>query len=452
MENKSDTKMINKQGNREITSHGSFSGGTTDHTRIGRLKFKSSRSHRKGRVAFCGTSGLPFKHGGFEKAIDELTPHFLSEGYDCDVFTRRSTRTEFPEYDEGRRLVYVDGSKSRKLDTFKSSIETGLHLIRHRKEYSHAIWFNNANIIGILLTALAGIPMTINTDGIEWKRPKWSLPFKAFHILSAIIVSLIGRRLVSDSIGIKDMYRKYFLRKSSFIPYGGKVPEYDTTIAEQHDILSEYDLEAGKYFLQITRFEPDNLPLEVARAFVESGLSQYGYKYVLIGYKDSNGYTRKIKSLDGQKGVMILNALYDPIKIATLRHNCYCYVHGNSVGGTNPALLEAMSTCPRIMAVDTVFSREVMGDSGVYFEKNNISTCFWESLNLDDQSEYMQERIRAKYDWEEVAKSYIRLIEGKPSDYNPLSRYPRYETVLTPAGQRFHAKTSEEARKKEITA
>ncbi len=450
MDNKSDRKTINKQGNREVTSLGRISSGTTDSTKIGRLKLKSSRSHRKGTVAFCGTSGLPFKHGGFEKAIDELTPHFLAGGYDCDVFTRRSTRTEFPEYDEGRHLVYVNGSKSRKLDTFKSSIETGLHLLKHRKEYSHAIWFNNANVFGILLTALAGIPMTINTDGVEWKRPKWSLPFKAFHILSAIIVSLIGRRLVSDSVGIKNMYRRYFLRKSSFIPYGGKVVDYDTPLAEQHDILSEYGLEAGKYFLQITRFEPDNLPLEIARAFVESGLSQYNYKYVLVGFKDLNSYTSKIKALDGQKGVMVLNALYNPIKIATLRHNCYCYVHGNSVGGTNPALLEAMSACPRIMAVNTIFSHEVLGDSGVYFEKDNISTCFWESLNLEDQGEYMRDRIRVSYDWKEAAKSYLRLIEGKQADYNPLSRYSRYETVLTPAARRLHAATSEEEHKEAI--
>jgi glycosyltransferase involved in cell wall biosynthesis len=206
------------------------------------------------------------------------------------------------------------------------------------------------------------------------------------------------------------------MRKTEFIPYGVP-PVVNVEYKRRIDILRQLNLESGRYFLQITRFEPDNLPLEIALAFANSGLADCGYKFVVVGYKEKTDYGEKIKALDGKFGVIILNAVYDPEILAVLRENCFCYLHGNSVGGTNPALLEAMFFCPRVLAIDNIFSREVLDDTGLFFEPTNIIEGFLRAIKLSDKQESMHDRIRNNYQWRAVAESYMRLAEGKAADY-----------------------------------
>lgn len=372
------------------------------------------------RIAFCGTRGLPANYGGFETAVDEISKRFVAAGYRCDVFCRKSSaggsRTNYEERD----LVYVNGSKSRTLDTLVSAIQTGWYLLKNRRKYRHVFWFNNANFPGILLTWLARIPMSVNTDGLEWRRAKWSWPFKLYYVLSSFVISLICRRLISDSYAIQTYYRKHFFAKSMMIPYGApsanEVDELQTSA-----ILERMSLEKDRYFLQITRFEPDNLPLDTAKAFVESRLFDQGYRMVVVGYKDPTQYATRLKVLDGQNGVIILNAVYDPHVLAALRRNCFCYVHGNSVGGTNPALLEAMAYCSRIMAIDCEFSREVLGPRGHFFDQKNITPTFRMSVDSPDQRDYLSSRVNRLYQWDAVADSYLQLAKAENGEYRPIA-------------------------------
>ncbi len=377
-------------------------------------------------IAFCGTRGLPANYGGFETAVDHISRRFVDHGYSCEVFCRRSSTVNEQagdpatgaEFHDGRQLTYVDGHPSRKLDTFVASIQTGCHLWRNRDRYHHVFWFNNANLPGILITALAGIPMSVNTDGLEWRRAKWSWPFKLYYWLSSFLIALVCRRLVSDSHGIQQYYRRRFFRKTNFIPYGAP-PAHTVSDQRAGEILRRYGLEAGKYFLQITRIEPDNLPLAVAEAFQHSEPARQGYRMVFVGYKDATPYAQRLISHDGRSGVRVHEAVYDPDILHVLRSRCFCYVHGNSVGGTNPALLEAMATTRRVIAIDCIFSREVLGDCGRYFDPAEIRPTLNRALEMPDQSPMMRHRVTERYDWTAVARSYMNLAEGRPADYDP---------------------------------
>ncbi|QYR20624.1 DUF1972 domain-containing protein [Paenibacillus sp. sptzw28] len=368
-------------------------------------------------VAFCGTRGLPANYGGFETAVDQITKELVDNNIDCHVFCRDNNKNEAnPQTHEGRKLVYIQGSSSRKLDTFVSSYNTGIHLLRNRKKYDFVFWFNNANLPGILLTLIAGIPMAVNTDGLEWRRGKWSWPFKLYYFLSSLIISLFCRTLVSDSISIQQYYKKVFMKKTHFIPYGA--PEPRNIPPEKKDrILQQFGVEPNKYFLQITRFEPDNLPYEIAVSFGQSELWKKGYKLVIIGFKDETPYAMQIKSLSGSSGVEIFPANYDQDVLAALREGAYCYMHGNSVGGTNPALLEAMQTCKRIFAIEGPFSSEVLGDYGKQFTIDKLAAQFHESISLENQSDGMKQRLKARYNWDAVAASYYNLVYSRPADY-----------------------------------
>jgi glycosyltransferase involved in cell wall biosynthesis len=371
------------------------------------------------RVAFCGTRGLPANYGGFETALDEITKRFVKNGIHCEVFCRGDQNMNKETY-EGRELVYIKGSKHRKLDTFVSSIHTGLYLIKHRKEYDFIFWFNNANFPGILLTLLTGVRMAINTDGLEWRRAKWSLPFKAYYFLSSFFICLLCKTLISDSVSIQNYYMKTFKKKTQFIPYGApETKEYSSEIKKK--ILGKYGLEEGNYFLQITRFEPDNLPLEIIKQFQNSLLGDLGYQHVLIGLKDETEYAMKIKAESGRRGVKVFPANYNQTELTVLRNCAYCYVHGNSVGGTNPALLEAMQSTKRILAIDCPFSEEVLGAHGKRFTIENLSQVFIESLHLEDQSLSMKHRIKLHYQWDKVADSYKNITQQKSADYAVLT-------------------------------
>lgn len=367
-------------------------------------------------VVFCGTRGVPARYGGFETAVDEISRRFVEGGYDCVVFCRKSSREETPKSHEGRRLVYVEGSMVRALDTFASAWQTGWHLLRHRKEYDHVFWFNNANLPGILLTLLARIPMHVNTDGLEWRRAKWRGPFKAYYVISSFLISRLCKGLISDSKAIQSYYRRVFFRDTELVPYG--VPEMPLVSREKETaVLKRYGLEAGRYFLQITRFEPDNLPLNTATAFRDAGLARDEMKLLLVGYQHETPYAQQIKALSDRDGIVVADAVYDAEALAVLRRNCFCYIHGNSVGGTNPALLEAMASCPRVLAIEGPFSREVLGEVGRFFEPGGMTKAFREALQYSDQSQAMHERVRSRYRWGAVAESYMRLAQGRPAGY-----------------------------------
>lgn len=366
-------------------------------------------------VAFAGTRGVPAEYGGFETAVDEISARLAKQGLNCVVFCRASSRRRMPKRHNGRRLIYVKGSRVRALDTFVSAFQTGWHLLRHREEYGHVFWFNNANLPGILLTLLARVPTSVNTDGLEWRRAKWSPPFKTYYFLSSLLISRLCKILISDSRAIQSYYRRVFLKKTQFVPYG--TPDLPTIAPEERSaVLERYGLEEGRYFLQITRFEPDNLPLDTARAFRSAGLGGEGFKLLLVGYQGESAYARRLKALSGKDGVVVADAVYDAEVLAVLRAGCFCYVHGNSVGGTNPALLEAMMSSPRVLAIESPFSREPLGETGYFFTPDGMSASLRDVLDRPGRSAEMRERAHF-YDWDKVAESYARLAKGYPADY-----------------------------------
>jgi glycosyltransferase involved in cell wall biosynthesis len=388
------------------------------------------RSQANGKtVIFCGTRGIPPNYGGFETAVDELSRRFVERGYDCAVVCRNSSNGRTGKMHEGRRLVHVKGSSVRKLDTLVSAFQTGLHLLAHRNEYRHVFWFNNANLPGILLTRLSRIPFSVNTDGLEWRRAKWRWPFKAYYFLSSLVVARLCQDLISDSKAIQVFYKRVFLKDTHFIPYG--IPNLPKVQPDKETaILREYGVEPGRYFLQITRFEPDNLPLDTAKAFHRTGLASYGFRLLLLGYQYATPYAEQVRTMSKEVGIVVADAVYDAATLTALRNNCFCYVHGNSVGGTNPALLEAMAGSPRVLAIALPFSHEILGETGYFFTPGEMAPSMRSVVGSPERRGTLRARVRSLYDWDAVADSYVRLVEGRSADYSPSgiardASYPR---------------------------
>ncbi|SDX31442.1 DUF1972 domain-containing protein [Paenibacillus sp. PDC88] len=370
----------------------------------------------KKKIGYCGTRGLPANYGGFETAVEKITENLNSQDIENIIFCRSNEPFKQSVTYGNSKLLYIKGSKSRILDTFITSFRTGKYILSHRNEFDFVFWFNNANLPGILMTRLSGIPMAVNTDGLEWRRAKWSLPFKLYYFLSSFLISIMCKNLISDSEAIQNYYKSVFKKNTIFIPYGApKQLEVSTSVSRE--VLKKYDLITDKYFIQITRFEPDNLPLEIIKGFQKSELYKKGYKFVLVGYKGGTDYSEKIMNYHNNAGVIILPANYDQEELAVLRSEAFAYVHGNSVGGTNPALLEAMAYCKRIIAIDGPFSSEVLGSAGMLFNRDRIDEAFLNSLNTPNQLSITRMRLNERYSWSAVSEAYFNVANSTFTQY-----------------------------------
>jgi len=101
-----------------------------------------------------------------------------------------------------------------------------------------------------------------------------------------------------------------------------------------------------------------------------------------------------------------------------LQTNAYLYIQATEVGGTHPALVEAMGYANCIVANDTPENREVLGDAGFYYAKNDEQSLERELRILLDDSQLCTEarnkavcRARELFTWDQITTSYERLFQ-----------------------------------------
>lgn len=352
-------------------------------------------------VVVIGTRGYPSYYGGFETAVRKLAPYLTNNGWDVTVYGRPgSTRSDDPELDPRVTSRETRGLETKSLSTLSYGLTSTLDASRRRPDV--ALVMNVAN--GYYLPALRvrRIPTLVNVDGIEWERAKWSPLAKRVFKGGASSTARWATNLVFDAHAIEKYWEREFHASGVFIPYGGDVPpSLDVPIGLAH----------RNYVLVVARFVPENsIPL-----FFEA-VPQIASKYpvVVVG---SSGYegeldaaARKLSS--DHPSVSWLGHVSDDTLLLALWQHAGVYFHGHSVGGTNPALVQAMAAGAPILARDTVYNREVLGGEG-HFVQASSSEIAREVLRLmDDRSQrdvaglHNSERARLHYSWMQVCSSY----------------------------------------------
>lgn len=358
------------------------------------------------KIALIGTRGVPANYGGFETCVEEVGKRLVVKGHDVTVYCRKSYYEEKQGEYLGMKLVYLPNIPKKTLDTMSHTFLSTVHALFFN--YDVYMVFNAANALFVLLLRLFGKKIIINTDGLEWKRSKWGMFGRSFYKLSEKLSCLIANRLVSDSKGIRDYYLEAHKTDSTEIAYGAYVQHVKTPIK-----LNEFRLKPYEYFLQITRFEPENHPLLTIQAFKKL---QTDKKLVLVGGNPyPNDYTRQIES-EINDSIINLGFIYDQDILKELWCFSYAYIHGNDVGGTNPALLQTMASACFTLAKDNPFNRDVLADCGMYFKDVDSLTekMHWALNNIDILEEYKEKaqvRILDKYSWEKVSDQYEQLFQ-----------------------------------------
>lgn len=303
-------------------------------------------------------------------------------------------------------LRYLPTIRHKYTDTIAHTLFSTLHLLFHPVDV--ALYCNGANAIFTWMPRLFGMPVALNVDGLERKRKKWNRVAKAWYLLSEWLATFCPTRVVTDAAQIERYYQERYRCESTFIPYGAPVGKVETS-----QVLSQLGLEDGKYFLYVTRFEPENNPLLVRESFERLSTT---FKLALIGdapYADD--YIRRVKDTADPR-VVIPGAIYGD-RYHELQSHCFAYVHATEVGGTHPALIEAMGRGALVLFLDTPENAEVAGDAGLAFTHGTLTRRLEDVLSMTEGERNVlrrraMDRVRERYSWDAVTGAYEFLFES----------------------------------------
>lgn len=257
---------------------------------------------------------------------------------------------------------------------------------------------NCANGFWLPLLRLRGIPVITNVDGIEWERDKWGALAKRIFWLGAWFTAKFSNDLVFDAHAIGDYWRGHFGRHGHFIPYGG-----DTS----PPIPLQDDLKPQGYVLLVARFVPENTVREFLAA---APMITQQLDVVLVGTSGSGGELDDVAQTLADRNPRIhwLRHISDDTRLFTLWQHAAVYFHGHSVGGTNPALVQAMALGANVVARDTVYNYEVLGDDGIFCKPTATAICdaVLTAAQSPNRGERLKDRAQALYSWNSVCHDY----------------------------------------------
>jgi glycosyltransferase involved in cell wall biosynthesis len=355
------------------------------------------------RIALLGTRGIPANYGGFETFAEEISRRLASRGHQVTVWCRQkhSSATYL-----GVHLRYVPTIRHKYLDTVAHTFFSTLDLLRHRHDV--ALYCNAANALFTLLPRACGIPVALNVDGLERKRKKWSAAARAWYLLSERLATVLPNAVVSDALRIAEYYQERYGKYTTFIPYGAEVGPVSSSA-----VLEELGLERGRYFLYVSRLEPENNALLVRQAFESLPTDM---KLAIIGDAPyAEEYIRRVRATSDPRIVMP-GAIYGT-GYHELQSHCFAYVHATEVGGTHPALIEAMGRGALTLYLDTPENHEVAGEAAVSFTHHNLAAKMADTLAMRKEDRAAIRRsamtlVRERYSWDAVTDAYEALLGG----------------------------------------
>lgn len=354
------------------------------------------------RIAILGTRGIPSSYGGFETFAEELSVRLVARGHDVVVCCRE--RHDYPEY-RGVRLAYLPSVRHKYFETVSHTFLSTLWLLAHPVDV--ALYCNAGNAIFTILPRIFRIPVVLNVDGLERKRRKWNAFARAWFRVSEYLSTILPTTFVTDAEAIRTYYKERYNKDSLFIPYGA-----DTERAETHGVLDKLGLEPFQYFLYVSRMEPENRALEVRQAFEKVATRM---KLALIGDAPyAHEYIKKVRDTNDPR-VVIPGAIYG-LGYAELGSWCFAYIHATEVGGTHPALIEAMGRGALVLYFETAENSEVCGDAGLpYRDEAGLTARIREVLEMSEfeRDHYRRkatDRVRQRYAWDAVTTQYEDLF------------------------------------------
>ncbi|MGV3709072.1 MAG: DUF1972 domain-containing protein [Gemmatimonas sp.] len=316
------------------------------------------------QLRILGTRGIPGRHGGFETFAEDLSLYLANRDWQVTVYCQEDGDAPLRESMWcGIRLVHISVNVPGALGTIIFDWKCTMHAAGETGRIL-VLGYNTA-LFGAVFR-MKGLSHSLNMDGMEWKRQKYNWPERAWFYLNERLGVLVANHLIADHPVIANRHiGQSSSERVTMIPYGSRVVETATETS-----LVPYGLSPGAYALVVARPEPENSTLQIVQAFSRS---RRGCKLVVLGnYRQNVAYERAVVDAASDE-VVFPGAVYDRAKIDALRFHARVYVHGHTVGGTNPALVEALGAGAPVLAHDNPFNRWVASDAGQYF--SSVDDC-----------------------------------------------------------------------------
>jgi glycosyltransferase involved in cell wall biosynthesis len=367
------------------------------------------------RIAILGTRGIPANYGGFETFAEELGWRLAARGHDVTVYCRSNRyRTDRAPIYRGVRRCLLPTLPMKYTDTVVHGFLSAWHAAF--QPYDVVYFCNTANGLWTLIPRLFGKRVAINVDGLEWERRKWNWLGRAWHRLGARLSTLFPHAVVSDAQVIYNYYKKTFGVESYMIPYGAPTQRVETTEA-----LERFGLQPRRYVLYVSRFEPENNPDKVVRAFEQV---RTDFRLVMVGdAPHAPEFVRKVKTTNDPR--IVFTGYIFGSGYVELQSHAFAYVQATEVGGTHPALIEAMGLGNCVLINATPENLEVAGDTAIPFDAHRPDDLAAKLQHVIDHPEVADDyrrravrRIEEYYSWDRVAdltEELCRdLMEGHP--------------------------------------
>jgi len=376
-----------------------------------------SRPGGRMRIAMIGTRGVPAAYGGFETAVEEIGRRLVERGHEVVVYCRPSG-PERPAEHLGMRLVHLPALRLKAAETLSHTALSALHAVTRRRAADVAFVFNAANAAFVPTLRLRRMPVALHMDGLEWKRGKWGRLGRRWYLFSEKLGVRVAQARIADAQGIADYYRDRYGADTDLIAYGAPIHDAPGTAR-----LGELGLEPRGFHLIVARFEPENHVAELVEGYAASASTR---PLIVVGSAPyAAEYTERIRRIaESDSRVRLLGGVWDSELLDQLYGGAASYLHGHSVGGTNPSLLRAMGSGAPVIAWDVVFNRDVAGPDARFAADPAAVASAIDELETDIDSavrsgDALRERARARYDWDDVAAAYeslaSRLLQTTPA-------------------------------------
>lgn len=362
------------------------------------------------KIAIIGSRGYPIVYSGYETFVKEVSERLVAQNIDVRVYCQKHLFNARPKNVNGVELVYMPTVQTKSLNQLVHSFFSMVHACCSSVDVILVV--NAANGPFGLISLLAQKKTLINVDGLEWLRPKWKGLGAAYFKFAAKLATLFYNTIITDAEAMRQVYLNTFNKDSTVIAYGANIRH-----SKKPELISQFGLTPNEYFLIVGRLIPDNNSDLILEGFKKANSNK---KLVIVGdvpYQDA--YSQNMKS-NASDQTLFLGYITDSEVLAELYHQSYAYLHGHEYGGTNPTMLKAMAYGCAILALDTVFNREMLenGQFGWFFQKTSDSVALYlqQAENSPQAVQTLKEKARdgitQKYNWDEVTRAYVTVFKA----------------------------------------
>ncbi|HEY7985267.1 MAG TPA: DUF1972 domain-containing protein [Ktedonobacterales bacterium] len=362
------------------------------------------------RVAMMGSRGIPASYSGFETAVEQLSVRLVRRGHQVTVYCRsHHIKWSEPTY-QGVRLVKLPTIASKHFDTIAHTFLSMLHGALRRYDIVYICGVGNAPLA--FLPRLTGQPTVLNVDGADWQRAKWGGFAKRYLRFSERAATRMPTVIVSDSRVVERYYLDRFKAPSVYVPYGSDVPRLPAG-----PTLAKFGLTPDGYILWVGRLVPENNAHEVVAAYQQLGGPATGLQLCVLGDAPySTDYVTELKRRAGP-GVVFTGYQFGA-SYHELGSNARVFAFASGVGGTHPALLEAMAFGNCVVVNDMAANLETVGDAALPYHgpggaadlANVLGRVLEHPAEIADYKRRAAERAATVYSWDAVTDQYEALF------------------------------------------